>query len=239
MRTFSASSRVVVFASCFAVWTILAACTVEEENPATTPRNRRTDAGLDASLATEAGPGSSTGAPLCNEYGGVGGVNAIATAIVSTLKADCRIAPIVQEAEQNRGKNFKDCFDQFVGSGFQCPGVTFVLGQTQDTEGKTCNSQLSGVQFGSLDFKAFTEDVREALKAKGLTDDHIKTLAPVFEGARLKLVTRNTPTDKYTSCAPGCAKGGSACVPVIDAGNDADTPDASDDAGDGDAGDGG
>ena len=231
MRTLSAVSRVAVVGSCLAVWTILAACTVEDENPAAPPRNRGVDSGVSTNPSGGEG-GTATGAALCGKYGNLDGVKGIAAAIVSAAKGDCRISPVVTQAEQDRGKNFKECFDQFVAAGFQCPGVTFVLGQTKDSEDRPCNSQMPGVQFTQRDFDTFAKDVQETLSAKGLTTDEVRAIAPVFESARLKLVNNQSKT-RHRQCAPSCEIGGEACVePIPDAGNDVETPvqDAGEDA---------
>lgn len=233
MRTLSAVGRTVVIGSCLAVWTVLAACTVEDENPAAPSRNRGVDSGVNTTPSGEGG--APTGAPLCGKYGGLDGVKGIAAAIVSAAKNDCRISPTVSQAERQRGKNFTECFDQFVAAGFQCPGVTFVLGQTKDSEDDPCNSQMPGVQFTQRDFDAFAKDVQDTLEAKGLTIDEVRAIAPVFESARLKLVNNQSKT-RHRQCAPSCDVGGDACVePIVDAGNDVNNPppDAGDDANDG------
>lgn len=242
MRTFSAG-RVVVLGSLVAVWTILAACTVEEENPGTA-RNRGTGSTLDGSASGEGGQTvTPTGAPLCGKYGGPDGIKSIAQTIIVNSKSDCRISPTVTNAERERGVNFTDCFTQFVQGGFQCPGVSFSLGQTKDTKDKVCNSQMPGVQFSELDFDTFLSDVKLSLEAKGLSADDVRAIAPVFEGARLKLVVDPSKTT-HRQCAAVCAPGGEACPkPVLDAGNDGQPPtDAGNDTGptpDPDAGDGG
>ncbi|MBX3222144.1 MAG: hypothetical protein KF795_16625 [Labilithrix sp.] len=231
MRTSSSRSRMVVLGCCVAVWSVLAACAVEDENPATT-RNRGTDAGGDGAPGTGADGSAATGAPLCGKYGGLEGVRGIATEIVNAAKNDCRIGPAVDRAAQDRGANFKDCFEQFVASGFQCEGVSFTLGQTKDTEDRPCNSQMPGIRFTELDFNTFSQNVKTVLEAKGLSEDEVREIAPVFEGARAKLVNNGSRT-KHAQCAANCTTGGEACVqPIIDAGNDAEPPpDAGSDAG--------
>jgi hypothetical protein len=222
MRTLSAHGRVVVLGCCVAVWTVLAACSVEDENPPTS-RNRGTNTGADGSTGTGADGTAPSGAPLCGKYGGLDGVKGIAAAIVAAAKADCRISPVVSNAEAERGTHFKECFDQFVGGGFQCPGVSFSLGQTKDSEGDPCNSQMPGVRFTDRDFNAFSENVKKGLESKGLTADEIRAIAPVFEGARLKLVNDPSKT-KHAQCAPSCQQGGDACIRIIDGGNDVQNP---------------
>lgn len=231
MRTLSGVGRAVVIGSCFAVWTILAACSVEDENPAAPSRNRGGDSGISTNPSGEEG-GVPTGAPLCGKYGNLEGVKGIAAAIVTAAKNDCRISPTVTQAEQQRGKNFTECFEQFVAAGFQCPGVTFVLGQTKDSEDDPCNSQMPGVQFTQRDFDTFAKNVADTLAAKGLSTDEVRAIAPVFESARLKLVN-NQSKQRHRQCAPNCEIGGDACIqPIPDAGNDVNNPPPPPDAGD-------
>lgn len=235
MRTLSAAGRALVIGSCVAVWSILAACTVEDENPAAPSRNRGGDSGVSTNPTGDGGTETPVGPAVCGKYGGADGVSAIAAEIIAAAKADCRIAPVVSQAEQQRGKNFKECFAMFVQVGFQCPGVTFVLGQTKDSEGDECNSQMPGVRFTNRDFDAFVGDVAETLTSKGFTQDELRGIAPVFEGARLKLVNNQSKT-RHSQCGENCAKGGDACVtpdppPPPDAGDDGGDPppDAGDD----------
>ena len=232
MRTLSAGARVVVFGSCFAVWAILAACSVEDENPAAPSRNRGGDSGVSTN-PSESDGSTPVGPAVCGKYGGNDGVKGIAGEIVAAAKNDCRISPVVSQAENQRGKNFKECFEQFVMTGFQCPGATFTLGQTKDSDDRPCNSQMPGVQFTQRDFDAFVGDVADTLTAKGFSQDELRAIAPVFESARLKLVN-NQSKSRHRQCAPNCEAGGDACIePVVDAGNDVDTPpppDAGDDA---------
>ena len=236
MRTLSAAGRGIVVGSCVAVLAVLAACTVEDENPAGPPRNRGGDSGVSTNPSDTDGS-TPTGIAVCSKYGNSDGVKSIAADIVAAAKSDCRISPVISRAESGRGKNFKDCFDQFVQAGFQCPGVSFVLGQTKDSDGKECNSQMPGVQFTQRDFDTFVGVVAGALTAKGFTQDELRGIAPVFESARLKLVNNQSKT-RHSQCAPNCEEGGDACVqpnPPQDAGEDVANPpvDAGDDAADG------
>lgn len=220
--------------SFLAAWAVLGfACTVEEENPASPMRNRGTDSGADGTATVGEGDAPPAGAPLCGKYGGADGVKAIATAILDSAKADCRISPVVSEdVGQQRTQ---ECWSTFVGSSFMCPGVSFTYTATTDSKGQKCNSQLPGVQFSNLDFNAFLQDVQATLKAKGLTDDDIKAIAPAFEGGRAKLATGNVPNNKYTQCAANCTQGGESCIRIIDAGKET----GAGDTGTGDTGAGG
>lgn len=226
MRTLSARARVIVLGSLVAAWTVLAACTVEEENPATT-RNRGTGTTLDGS-ATGADGSSTTNpnnnGPLCGKYGGPTGVQSIAQTIVANSKSDCRISPTVVQAEQQRAINFTDCWTTFVQGNFGCPGISFSLGTTKDSKGEACNSQMPGVKFSELDFATFMDDVATTLEAKGVSADDVRLLAPAFNGASLKLIVDPSET-KHRQCAPNCSQGGQACIrPILDAGPDVITP---------------
>lgn len=240
MRTLSLRSRALVTSAVLAAWTLIGfACTVEDENPATT-RPRGSEAGPDGTTATDDGSVAPTGAPLCGKYGGPAAVSAIADAIVTAAIADCRIGVVVENARNrnNDQQHFDECFQKFVGGGFQCPGVSFSLGQTTDTSGDKCNKQLENVTFSNTDFNAFLQDVSSALKTKGLADDEIRSVAPVFEGARARLVGGNVPANKHTQCRANCTIATEACTPpVVDAGNDTGVTDSGADTGVKDAAD--
>jgi hypothetical protein len=222
MRTLSRYSRAVVLSSVLAAWAVLGfACTVEDENPATT-RPRGAEAGSDGTTATEDGSNTPTGAPLCGKYGGTAAISALADSIVSAAIGDCRIGLIVENARNKDQAHFDECFQKFVGGGFQCPGVSFSSGQTTDSKGKKCTKPLENVTFTKADFDAFFSDATAALKAKALTDDEIRSIAPVFEGARLSL--QGSTSTKHTACRPSCDIAKDACTPaIVDAGNNNDT----------------
>ncbi len=238
MRTLSARSRVIVLSSFLAICTVVGfACTVEEENPATT-RPRGPDASANSSGSTGEGGGEPTGAPVCGKYGAYAGAQAIADQILATAKGDCRIATPLAGSDDAHASQ---CFQLFVGGNFQCPGVSFSLGISKDSNGEKCNSRLPGVDLSDIDFNVFLVSVQGAMKAKGVSDVDIKALLPAFEQARQDLVTNDVPKNKHTACAANCALGGEACIrPIIDAGNDGALKDGGGDSGDGgDGGDGG
>jgi hypothetical protein len=223
MRILSARARAAIAVACFGAWGVLAACAVEDENPATGSRNRTTSNAEGGSLT----PGSTdpTGIAICAKYGESAGVNALAQQILDRAAGDCRIAPLF--LGRTTDQHFKDCFYQFFGSGFQCPGVTYVQGTTADSTGDRCESVLPDVRFSTEDWKAFadvnstTSSLRFVLDARGLTSDELRAIATVFEGKRAGLTNAGVPAGKYTQCSAGCTVGGAACVRPSDAGADA------------------
>jgi len=158
--------------------------------------------------------------------------------MLSTGKLDCRIGPTLADIDQHA----TDCFITYVRSVFQCSDTpTFKLGETKVSD-KVCNSFIPGVTFSNADFNAFSEDIKQALTDSQVSDADIKSVAPAFEGMRLKLVGGDVEANKYTECAPNCQKGGDACLRdagINDAGpkdtgtKDTGTPpqDAADDGG--------
>jgi hypothetical protein len=236
MRILSARARAALVLACFGVWAVLSACTVEEENPATGSRNRTT-------TSTEGGtvtPDSidPTGIAICAKYGAVEGVNALAQQVLDRAAGDCRIAPLF--AGRTTDTHFRDCFYAFVGSGFQCPGVTYVQGTTADSAGRRCESVLPGVRLSAEDWKAFADlnatpasNLRAVLEARELTIEELRAVGAVFEGKRAGLLNGSVPAGKYTQCSAGCALGGAACIRPQDAGTDGSDSSTPQDSGSG------
>lgn len=225
MTTSSLRTRALVLSSVLAGWTVLGlACSVEEENPAPNRPRGTTEAGAGSSGSTGSVGEQPTGAPLCEKYGGTPNVIAIADGIVISLLDDCRIGIVVKDGRERDAKHFDECFHQFVGGGFQCPGMTFTAGTTTDKSGDKCIKQLEDVTFSDADFNAFVDVVARTLKTKGLTDNEVRAILPVFEGARLRMVDPELPRNKHRQCMPNCtlAKGDACVQPIIDAGPDGD-----------------
>jgi hypothetical protein len=223
MRILSARARAALVLSCFGVWAVLAACTVEDENPATGTRNRTTTNSEGGTLTPSTDP---TGLPICAKYGGTDAVKALAQQVLDRSAADCRISPLF--AGRAGDQHFRDCFYAFFGSGFQCPGVTYVQGTTADSQGDRCESVLPDVQLSAEDWKAFADvnanpasSLRAVLDGKGLLLDELRSIGAVFEGKRAGLLNGGVPAGKYTQCAAGCTSGGTACIRPQDAGTDA------------------
>jgi len=196
------------------------ACSVEDENPATNrPRGTSSSSGGTSSGAgTSSGTsGDPVGAPLCGKYGGAENVKSIAAQIVATARADCRLSPTIGEAA-NDLENV-ECWSIFVQGSFLCPGVSFTAGTTKRANGETCNSRFPGLDMSKADFDQFLVDIREALKAKTLTDDDIRAVAPAFEGARQDL-TGGSQENLYSQCAAACeVPDKQKCIrPIPDAG---------------------
>ncbi len=238
MRTRSGSktlSRLVVMSSVGLLMAAVGfACTVDEENPATS-RPRGTEAGS-TQTTDEGGSAPPTGVALCGKYGDFEGVKTIANMIIAKAKADCRVTNRFDAADQHA----TECFQQWVGSNFLCPGIAFSVGTSADLKGKKCESRYPGVTLTNGEFSRFMVDVSDGLKEKTLTDDEITKMLPAFEGGRGDL-TKNNQSNNYEDCATPCeVPDKQKCVtPNRDAGvNDAGPKDAAtNDAGDG--GDGG
>jgi hypothetical protein len=227
----SASRRkAVVVCSLLGVWaTLVFACSVEDENPATS--RSRTDASTEGSTST-GDTDAPTGAPICAKYGGYDKVKSMAAAIIARVSTDCRIGAPVAALAGTDATHFADCFNVMVGGAFQCPGVSYVAGTTVDSQNRKCRTMAQahqGMNLRKADFDAFIEDIALEFAAQGLSQDDIRAIAPVFEGARTGVVQTNSQPDRNTYCeCPNGLYNGKACTVIVDAGNDADGSDASD-----------
>lgn len=225
MRNVSTNrSRLIVLSSVALVLAAVGfACSSEDENPATNRQRGATSSsgGTSSGAATSGGTsGAPVGAPLCGKYGGVDNVKSIAAQIIATAKTDCRISPRVTAASTDLEN--VECFSIFVQGSFLCPGVSFTAGTTKRANGETCNSRFPDLEFSKADFDRFLVDIRDALKAKTLTDEDIRAVLPAFEGARQDL-TGGSQDNLYSQCAATCqVDDAQKCIrPRLDAGLDA------------------
>lgn len=203
------------------------ACAPEDENPATNRPRGTLDSGVDPT--GEDPTDTPVGAPLCGKYGGYENVKTIANEILENAKADCRINGPILALNENNARRFKECFEVFIGSTFQCPEATYVGGQTKVSNDRTCRNMVQAHQNLNLrraDFEAFVEAVAAGLRAKGVSDDDIRLLAPSFEGTRNSIVRVNNQPDRNTHCA--CPNGeymGKECTVIVDASIDVNNDD--------------
>lgn len=231
----SGTRKGVVLAGLVMMMTALGyACAPDDENPAD-PRNRDAgNGGADTGTGDDEGGVAPKGDPICGTYGGAANVSAIADAILARVSADCRISVPVTRLNGEAQQHLSECFRIQIQGAFQCPGVKYESNVTVDSNNKKCRSMQQahqGLNLRTADFNAFLEDVATELKAQGLTDDHIRNIAPVFEGTRTGVVQQTTQPDKNTYCS--CDKGeynGKPCTvdAGLDAGQDADAADAAD-----------
>jgi hypothetical protein len=233
MRTFSQkATRLFVRSSLVFGWAgAMYACTVEDENPAV-PRR---DAGANSETGSSTtNPDAPTGAPLCGKYGGYAQVQAMATGILDRARGDCRIGAPFAAMGPEASQHLTECFQKQLGGAFQCPGVTYVANTTADSVNRKCRDMSTAHQelgLRNADFNAFLEAVTTELTARGLSQDDLRAIAPVFEGTRTGVVREATQPDKNTHCA--CVDGLFEGVPcVVDSGvqdSGSDAEDASDD----------
>ncbi len=227
MRTFSTKAKkILVRTSLLFVWAAtMHACTVEEENPAVPRRDAGT--GTDSGTSTNTTEGGPTGAPLCGKYGGFEQVKAMAGGILDRAQADCRIGAPFAGLPAESTQHLRECFEIQMGGAFQCPGVAYVANTTTDSAKRKCRDMTTahvGLGLRNADFNAFLESVTVELSARGMTQDDIRAIAPVFEGTRTGVVRVADQPDKNTFCT--CAGGlynGEPCVVdsgVQDAGED-------------------
>lgn len=232
----SGTRKGVVLAGLVVVMTALGyACAPDDENPAD-PRNRDAGNGGGEAGGGEAGEGGGPiGGEICSAYGGAANVAAIADAILVRVAADCRISVPVTRLNTEASQHLNECFRIQLQGAFQCPGAKYESNVTTDSNNRKCRTMQQahqGLNLRTADFNAFVEDVAAELKVQGLTDEHIRNIAPVFEGTRTGVVQQNTqPTrNTYCTCENGVYNGQPCTVDagIIDAGNDADAADAAD-----------
>ena len=205
-------SRIRAFAvtSLVGVWTVLTyACTGGIENPAYV---YVPDSGNSTNV-------SSDGVPLtniCPTYGGYENVKFLADSILTTAKADCHLSLIIDDGDLH----LRDCFEQFVGNSFLCPGVTFAENVSVDSAGKVCESIVPGLTLSPLDWDAFAgfdadasapSAVSSVLRGRGLTASQLAGVGAFFATKEAGLLNSAVRSDKYTKCSAGC--GGDACDP--------------------------
>lgn len=242
MQNLGPRARVAIVTSMLCVWAALAyACSAEDENPGNAPRK---DGGVqgEGGIDPQGMGDADLGAPICGKYGGYENVKTIASAILTRVKADCRISAPIATLGAEQAAHLEECFAIQIGGAFQCPGISYVSGTTKDSMGKNCKDMTNahkGLQLRNADFNAFLEDIAAELMAKGLSADDIRAIAPAFEGTRTGVVQTNNQPDRNTHCT--CADGkymGKDCLPdggtILDTGiMDTGTTDS------GDAGDSG
>ncbi len=234
MQTLGSRARVALLSSMVVAWAFLAyACTSTDENPGST-RNRD-GGGEGGNVDPLNNPDAQLGAPICAKYGDFANVKLIAAAITARVSADCRIGAPIANLDAKGKQHFAECFEIQLGGAFQCPGVSYISNTTKDSQGNPCRDMTNahkGMNLRKADFDAFVEDVAAELGAKGLSQDDIRSLAPVFEGTRTSVTQTNTQPDKNTFCT--CANAeymGKSCVVeagIIDAGSDSDAKDSGD-----------
>lgn len=234
MRTYG-RRRMAVVTSMLCIWGAFTyACSVEDENPGT-PRRR--DSGVEEGSTNPTDlPDAALGAPICGKYGGYENVKQIANAIIARAQNDCRISGGFARASNEDMQHLSGCFQIMVGGAFQCQGVSYVANTTTLPDGHKCRDMTrahQGMQLREADFNAFLEAIAGELQDQNLTQDEIRLILPVFNGAKAGVVQNNTQPTRNTYCA--CENGvymGKPCVPeagvINDGGNGNDASDAAD-----------
>ncbi len=220
MQNLGGRTRIAVVSSMLVAWAALAyACSTEDENPGTT-RTRDGGGGEGGNIDPQNNPDAQLGAPICGKYGGYENVKAIAASIMARAAADCRIGSPITALKPEQTQHLVECFQIQMGGAFQCPGVSYVTNTTKDSAGNKCRDMTNahkGMNLRNADFNAFVEVVSAELADKGLSQDDIRAIAPVFEGTRTGVVQTNNQSDRNTYCA--CENGeymGKPCT--VDAG---------------------
>jgi len=227
MQNLGARARVAIVSSMVVVWAFLGyACSSEDENPGST-RNRDGGSGTETGIDPQSNPDAALGAPICGKYGGYENVKVITAAIIARAATDCRINAPIANLNPEGTAHLAECFQIQMGGAFQCPGISYVSNTTKDSKGVKCRDMTAahkGLNLRNADFNAFVEDIAAELAAKGVTQDDIRAIAPVFEGTRTGVVQTNNQPNANTFC--GCndpTKCTSPDAGVIDAGNDTGT----------------
>jgi hypothetical protein len=209
-----------------AVWAIIAiACSGDDENPAV-PRADAGVLGEGASTATGTGTGNMPTAAMCGRYGNATGIAGIADNIMSSVQMDCRLSGAFANLNGDDQKHLKECFELQIESFFGCPGVTYVGGMTQDSNGNQCRSMRDahqGMNLRQADFDAFREITINELTKAGVSMDDQVTINSELLGTQSGVVQTNKQPDKNTYCT--CPNGinpetDASCVVIIDGGYD-------------------
>lgn len=223
MTTLNARSKIVVMSAFLAMWAgLVYACNTEDENPATS-RTRGTEAGAEGAVGSNDPDGAPQGAPICGKYGGYDKVKTITAALIARVSTDCRIGTPIADLQGQSATHFAECLQIQVGGAFQCPGISYVAGTTKDSNGRTCRSMAQahqGMNLRKADFDAFLQDIVAEFSAQGITQEDIKAVLPVFEGARTSVVQTNNQPNANTYCACTTTGDGGCVAPIVDAGND-------------------
>ncbi len=226
MDSLRGRARIAVASTMVVGWAFLAyACSVEDENPGAV-RNR--DAGSETGTGVDPqGQDAQLGAPICGKYGGYDNVKVITAAIMDRVSNDCRISAPIANLSAEKKTHLAECLAIQLGGAFQCPGISYVANTTVDSKGTKCRDMTAahkGLNLRTADFNAFVENVAAELGAKGISQDDVRAVAPVFEGTRNLVVQTNNQPDKNTHCT--CENGeymGKACTVdagvIVDAGN--------------------
>jgi len=240
MGSWAVRARVVVLSSCVVSWGVLLACNSnDDENPAT-PRVSTPESGSSTTNPASVDGSSLTADALCANFGGYDGVKQLATQIIAKATQDCRIGGIVGAASGgDKSTHFMDCFDAFLGGGFQCSGITYQQDTTVDSKGNKCESILPGLEFTDADWKAFADfnaspdsAAKAVMVAANANPADLQAVAEIFVGKQSTVRKGDVDETKFTQCAASCDIGKDACIPDVvdsgtrDSGADTGTPDS-------------
>jgi hypothetical protein len=156
---------------------------------------------------------------LYDKYGGAPTVQKVVDDAVTGLLADCIEAPYFTNNLNKQGHDstarLKSClrlqFTALLGGPATYPGMNDMGDMCQDMQ--TVHADIGVPGFA---FDKFIVDVASVLKADGVSDTDIQTVAPAFVGLRPQIVSPNPVI--YDSCDAGVADGGAADGGMSDAG---------------------
>ncbi len=161
------------------------------------------------------------GAAICGKYGNAAGVATIAANILTAARADCRLGA----GFTGDPTHLNECFTIQMQSFFQCDGVTYVGGTTQDSKGNHCRSMTDAhrnLNLRKADFIAFQQiTLAELAKAQLSTDDQTSINSAIL-GTQTGVVQTNQQPTQYEYCAcPNGLYNDASCKVYIDAATDA------------------
>ena len=195
------------------------------------------DAGSDA---TTVGDGATTDAPvstdtICYRLGGFSKVQAISTAVLRSVSADCRIGAYFTGLALIDQTHFTDCFGKQVGELLGCDGITYA--GSIDSLNVACRTlaeahQAVDPQITDADFDAFVADVVAVVKKQGANATDLAAIGPMLAGTRKDVSQASDHTLAQSTCDAGATDAGTDAQDdgAADTGADTGVADA-DDAG--------
>lgn len=154
-----------------------------------------------AAPSPDAGGGTgATGKSLYEKYGGAQTVAKVVDDAVAGVLADCQIGPyfaVVGQPGHLSVERIKSCLRLQFAAVMGAPGVTY---PGKNDRGELCSDMKSshaGLEIPASTFDRFVMDLGAVLKADGVEDADIATLAAAVSGTKGDIVSAK-PVDKST-----------------------------------------
>jgi hypothetical protein len=168
------------------------------------------DAGPDTTVADTAPEAAAdTGPTMCDRYGGRAVADNAMAALVTKLKADCRVDRYFLSMTADRLTHMQECMATQLAWIMRCPGVKLPATDSKGAECKDIHQSHKGLGIHNEDFDAMLDDILATLTDAKLSPADLTAIADALRIQRTDVVN------------PGDAGRGDACI--IDTGSAADT----------------